>query len=228
MKKTAKSINIYTHDIPKALAVGLRTEHNLWGDTETDGLVVRRDRLRLVQLADKDSNIYMIRNPDWKSQNLKDLFNTVRVTFHHAAFDSLFTDYWMDSRPLVGCTKILSKIMYPNQSTSLEKVVLRETGVAMDKNKDTTKSNWNLPELTAEQIRYACEDVLYLKDTEDSLMKKVEESGQMRYYNNAIDALGGKLYLEARGYTDLLQYEPDSNTVSLRNQWLAHKAEMEK
>lgn len=227
-KKTPKSITIYTHDLPKALAHGLGNEKVLWVDTETDGLVVRRDKLRLVQVMDSDDNIYLIRNPDWKSKNLKRGLTNPRTVFHYSLFDLTFLSYWMNIIPSwSGCTKILSKIASPNQPSSLSKALQRELDITIGKNKQITTSNWNVPELSDDQIEYACEDILYLPELEASLFSKLNDELRA-VYRAACNAVYNKVELEVQGYTDLTQYESDPNTIALRNQWLAHKAEMEK
>lgn len=228
MKKKPNSVTIFQHDLPRSISQGLKSEDYLFGDTETDGLLVRRDKLRLVQLMDNENNIFLIRNPNWNSINLKNVFDSTSVVFHHSLFDTTFLAYWMDTYSMADCTKILSKITSPNESSSLAKVLKRELGVTLNnKGKEITTSNWNAPELSTDQIEYACEDVLYLPELKEKLLSKLTMQ-QHLIYASATSTIRQKIQLEIKGYTDLLQYESDQNTSTYREQWLKHKAEMEK
>ena len=85
-------------------------------DTETMGLVTKRDRLCLVQISfgDDEAHLIQISSPIGQCPNLKKLFSNPEITklFHFARFDlSVLTQ---SIGPIIGpvyCTKIASKLV---------------------------------------------------------------------------------------------------------------------
>lgn len=224
-----ESVRVFDHDIPDELVDGLLYEQ-FSVDTETDGLLYRRDQLRLVQLCYRDyqdkKHAILVRNPNHKSNNLCTVLSMAEVLiFHHAYFDLGFLAFRANIffspglAPRIYCTKILSKIATPNESSSLDKVLAREFKLELPgKNKEICKSNWNAPQLSQEQIDYACIDIIYLDDLVDHFSGKMTPH-QRHVHREAVDAVNHKVNLEVEGFTDLLQYESDPNTSTFRQEW---------
>lgn len=99
--------------------------------------------------------------------NLSKLIEETRILkiFHHALFDLRFlhAGYGMCATTVV-CTKLLEKILRPGSQEegfySLSGLAKRYLNIDMPKG--YALSDWETPELTPEQIRYAAEDVAHL------------------------------------------------------------------
>lgn len=226
-----KTLRVFDHDIPREVMQEFEW-HSLAVDTETDGLLYRRDALRLLQFSDIDRNVVFVRNPRHTSKNLIHLLqNTDTLIFHHALFDIGFIYWWMGVKfdaDDICCTKIASKILNPTESSSLGPVIERNLDRKLEaKNKEVTRSNWNVPELTKDQIDYAYGDVLDLHDLYFKLYELLN-GDEYSAYTRGMKALRNKVYNEVEGYTDLLQYEHDKATVALREEWQKRLKEMSK
>ena len=105
------AIKLYKGDLPPGLDFGT----SVAVDTETLGLVPRRDKLCLVQLSAGDGNAHLVQvdRSNYDAPNLKALFTNPDVTkiFHYARFDVAVIKYYLgvDTAPLY-CTKIASKL----------------------------------------------------------------------------------------------------------------------
>lgn len=194
-------------------------------DTETTGLDFRTDKLQLVQIATEDGRVYMVRNPDSKSQNLKDLLTSgVTIIFHNAAFDLQFLKSGLviqDWQCLnIGCTKTLMKILHPELSSGLGNTLEAICNIKIDKN--IQHGHWG-EELSDRQLEYAAGDVLYLH----KLFKKLQSESNK---NNDDDdkyyiAMAATMYissLRVEGYTDLFDFPQNSLALTnqQRNWWL--------
>jgi ribonuclease D len=147
-------------------------------DTETRGLIYRRDRLCLVQICDQDGVVSFVRfqtEEDLPRQdsNLKKLMESPKVTklFHFARFDVAVMKYYLnaDVSP-IWCTKIASKLVrtYTDRH-SLKDLTKEMLGIEMDKSDQM--SDWAKPDLTESQLEYAANDVRVLHP----LQKKLKE-----------------------------------------------------
>ena len=105
------AVKLYKGDLPNGLDLG----SSVAVDTETLGLVPRRDKLCLVQLSSGDGNAHLVQldRTSYDAPNLKALFADPAVTkiFHYARFDVAVIKQYLgvDTAPLY-CTKIASKL----------------------------------------------------------------------------------------------------------------------
>ena len=105
------AVKLYKGDLPTGLDLGSAVAV----DTETLGLVPRRDKLCLVQLSSGDGNAYLVQldRTSYDAPNLKALFTDPAITkiFHYARFDVAVIRHYLgvDTAPLY-CTKIASKL----------------------------------------------------------------------------------------------------------------------
>ena len=195
-----------------------------YADTETDGLEARRDKLRLVTLCDADYNVYLIHNPDYLSQNLIRSIDYYNIVFHHAAFDVRHLLWWMGIQfdPYsVDCTKVMAKATGKYEHSGLNYLVKEILGVDLAKSKEITLSNWNAKQLSAEQIEYACSDVLYLPELYASLAKTLDKQKRIGANSDAMAMAVGTAYLEIKGFSDTLSYDGVPNE-KLRKLWEKH------
>jgi len=142
-------------------------------DTETMGLVTKRDRLCLVQLSFSDGDTYLVQIRDKKrpAPHLKALLGNPKVVklFHFARFDmaSLFHAFGVMPAP-VYCTKVASKLARTYTDRHGLRELCREL-LGADISKHEQSSDWGREDLTDEQKKYAAKDVLYLHQIKQRL-----------------------------------------------------------
>lgn len=110
---------------------------------------------------------------------------------------------------LLGCfpknifdTEIAIKLL-DYEFTGLGKTIEHHFGLAIDKKLQT--SNWHLRPLTAEQIEYAANDVLYLHQLKEILHKQAEDKGIVQWLDEENNALSTVIYENTSA--DLLKKE---------------------
>ena len=108
---------LFQNDLPKNILKSFKTSISI--DTETMGLVVKRDRLCLVQIKNNsDGKYYLVQIADKfehkKCKNLKALLENKKILkiFHFARFDiAVIKQYLKINVKNVFCTKIASKLI---------------------------------------------------------------------------------------------------------------------
>lgn len=135
--------------------------------------------LCLIQIYDQ-KNCYLI-DPLAKGINLEELFEV----FKNPEVEKLVFAFGEDIRLLhhLGCKAqnildlaiVRSLLNYPPSSLSN---MLAEV-LGMETDKKLQKSNWFKRPLSEEQIKYAADDVLFLFELKDALMRKAEELGRL-------------------------------------------------
>ncbi len=194
----------------KDLPAGLDLGKELAVDTETLGLQLTRDRLCMVQLRGRNTDIHLVQIVAGQTEapRLKKLLEDRSVTkiFHFARFDIAFLKQWLDidCQP-VYCTKIASKLVRTYAERHGLKDVVREfLGIEVSKQQQT--SNWGSENLTQEQIDYAASDVLHLHAVKDALHALLEREGRVAYAQSCFD------FLPTRAALDLLGW-PENNDI---------------
>jgi ribonuclease D len=143
-------------------------------DTETLGLDPRRDPLCLVQIADAQGTVNIVRARDWRqAANLKTfLASPVTKVFHNALFDCsmLLANVGVEvMNPY--CTRIASRQARTyGTSHSLSTIVPELLGIELPKNMQV--SDWS-GDLTEAQLQYAARDVLHLLEIKRRLEAKM-------------------------------------------------------
>lgn len=202
-------------------------------DTEGGGLDHRKSGgCKLVQVANKDGHVLLIKNPDWDSSYLKSILTNQQttITYHHAYYD-LRMIYARMGILATGrnyeCTKTLRKILHPTDPAGLSASLRMVLGIHISK--DEQQSNWDAKKLTRKQQEYAAADAIHLIPLKDELRKELSEKSR-RIYTIALEAIKRKAVLEVEGYTDLLSYEKEKGDKALKNrawwQHLRHSKEM--
>jgi ribonuclease D len=219
-----KSLTIFEHDLDYHTY-----EQLMWAesaglaiDTETGGLDYRKDPLLLVQIIDKDGNVYLVRRPDFKSKYLIKTLKLPwqRLIFHHAAFDLKFlqANLGLMHSPEIQCTKTLIKIVYPQLKSGLAHSLRKVLQIIIDK--DIDHSKWNCEKLSDEQVKYAVQDIIHLHKLHETLKKEAIRIGKYDTYRHAMNAILIKSRLDIEGYTDLLQYEKeDPEKIKAQIDW---------
>jgi len=174
-------------------------------DTETLGLVPRRDRLCVVQLSPGDgtADVVQIAAGQTEAPNLVRLLSDPAVTkiYHYARFDLavLYTAFGV-TQDSVFCTKVASRLTrtYTDRH-GLKDICLELLGVGLSKVQQS--SDWAAETLTPEQLDYAASDVLYLHRLREVLTMRLERDGRTAMAEACFR------FLPTRSRLDLLGWE---------------------
>ena len=135
-------------------------------DTETLGLIPRRDRLCVVQLSPGDgtADVIQIARGQREAPNLVAMLEDParQKIFHFGRFDIavLFHTFGVTTTP-VFCTKIASRLTRTYTDRHGLKDNLKEL-LEVDISKQQQSSDWAAETLTPAQLEYAASDVLHL------------------------------------------------------------------
>jgi ribonuclease D len=174
-------------------------------DTETLGLVPRRDRLCVVQLSSGDGTADVIRIAAGQKQapNLVSMLaNPMRQKiFHFGRFDIavLFHTFGVTASP-VFCTKIASRLARTYTDRHGLKDNLKEL-LDIDISKQQQSSDWAADILSPAQLEYAASDVLHLHALRDKLTARLLRDGRMELAEACFS------FLPTRAKLDLLGWE---------------------
>ena len=175
-------------------------------DTETMGLNPHRDRLCVVQLSNGDGSADVVQIPKdhTAAPNLKVLLADPKITkiFHFARFDIavLFHTFGVMSQP-VYCTKIASRLV----RTFTDRHGLRDLCkdlLNIDLSKQQQSSDWGMPNLTEEQLRYAASDVLHLHGLRSRLDAMLAREGREALARACFEFLPHRVLLDLEGWSE--------------------------
>jgi ribonuclease D len=174
-------------------------------DTETMGLIPKRDRLCLIQLCDPAGYVTAIRVAKGQTEapNLKQLMEATQITkiFHFARFDvaQLLCTFGIQTQPIF-CTKIASKLARTyTGSHGLRSLVIDLEGIELDKTAQS--SDWgNAANLSEAQLSYAANDVRYLTSLREKLTNMLKREERWDLAERCFECLPVFVSL------DLLQY----------------------
>lgn len=173
-------------------------------DTETMGLVVRRDRLCLAQLSagDGDCHLVQFRPGEYDAPNLKALLADPGVTklFHFGRFDiAVLYHYLGVPAAPVYCTKIASKLTRTFTDRHGLKDLCKEL-LNVDISKTQQTSDWGAAKLTRDQLDYAASDVLHLHALKAKLDAMLAREGRTDEAAAAFAFLPTRALLDVAGW----------------------------
>ncbi|MGF9565194.1 ribonuclease D [Neorhizobium sp. JUb45] len=174
-------------------------------DTETLGLVPRRDRLCVVQLSPGDGTADVIRIAAGQKQapNLVALLAdpTHEKIFHYGRFDIavLFHTFGVTTAP-VFCTKIASRLTRTYTDRHGLKDNLREL-LEVDISKAQQQTDWAAEVLSQAQLEYAASDVLHLHALRDKQVNRLIRDKRMELAEACF------AFLPTRSKLDLLGWD---------------------
>jgi ribonuclease D len=174
-------------------------------DTETLGLIPRRDRLCVVQLSPGDGTADVIRIAAGQTHapNLVALLAdpTHQKIFHYGRFDIavLFHTFGVTTTP-VFCTKIASRLVRTYTDRHGLKDNLREL-LEVDISKAQQQTDWAAETLSQAQLEYAASDVLHLHALRDKLNFRLMRDGRAELADACF------AFLPTRAKLDLLGWE---------------------
>jgi ribonuclease D len=174
-------------------------------DTETLGLVPRRDRLCVVQLSPGDGSADVIRIASGQKQapNLVAMMAdpSRQKIFHYGRFDIAVLFNAFDVTTVsIFCTKIASRLCRTYTDRHGLKDNLKEM-LDIDISKAQQSSDWAASTLSQAQLEYAASDVLYLHALRDRLTERLIRDGRMAHAEACFT------FLPTRAKLDLLGWE---------------------
>ncbi|MBR1734575.1 MAG: ribonuclease D, partial [Alphaproteobacteria bacterium] len=183
-------MNLYKNDLPDMIDFG----NSVAIDTETMGLSIKRDRLCLVQICTADGRTFLVqiqKGMQEQAKNLKKLLTdkSVLKIFHYARFDVaiLKQTFGIDVNPIY-CTKIASKLARTyTDKHGLKNLCKDILGIEISKNEQS--SDWGQEQLSAEQLKYAQGDVLYLHKLREKLNEMLIREEKMELANRCFETI---------------------------------------
>jgi ribonuclease D len=126
--------------------------------------------------------------------------------FHFARFDVAALRYWLgiDVAPLY-CTRTASKLArtYTDRH-GLKDNLLELLDVELDK--VTRHSDWSVPKLTPQQVRYAISDVTHLLPLMDRLEDILRREGRATLARECFQAIPILARLDIEGFAGLFEH----------------------
>jgi ribonuclease D len=196
------AIKLYKGDLPHGLDFGSAVAV----DTETLGLVPRRDKLCLVQLSSGDGNAHLVQldRSHYDAPNLKALLTNPEVLkiFHFARFDVAVIKYYLgiDVAPLY-CTKIASKLTRTYTDRHGLKDLIKEL-LGIELNKQQQSSDWGAHVLSDPQKQYAAQDVIYLHELKARLDQMLAREGRSEVARACFAFVPARAALDLAGWTE--------------------------
>jgi ribonuclease D len=196
------AIKLYKGDLPSGLDFG----PSVAVDTETLGLIPRRDKLCLVQLSSGDGNAHLVQldRSSYDAPNLKALLTNPGVVkiFHFARFDVAVLKHYLgvDVAPLY-CTKIASKLTRTYTDRHGLKDLIKEL-LGIELNKQQQSSDWGAHVLSDAQKQYAAQDVIYLHELKTRLDQMLAREGRIDVARACFAFVPARAALDLAGWTE--------------------------
>jgi ribonuclease D len=196
------AIKLYKGDLPEGLDFG----SSVAIDTETLGLLPRRDKLCVAQLSSGDGNAHLVQfdRASYAAPRLKALLADANVTkiFHFARFDVAVLKQYLgvDTFPLY-CTKIASKLTRTYTDRHGLKDLVKEL-LGIELNKQQQSSDWGAHILNDAQKTYAAQDVIYLHELRARLDQMLEREGRSDLAKSCFDFITTRSALDLAGWTE--------------------------
>ena len=194
------TIHFYQNDIPAGLNFG----NSIAIDTETQGLLLQRDRLCLIQLSDGngDAHLVQFKANQFEAPNLRKVLNDPRSIkiFHFARFDiAAIKAYLGITCSPVFCTRIASRLTRTyTEKHGLKDICAELLGIEISKQQQ--QSDWANAELTNEQQEYAASDVLYLHQLMKILNDRLIRENRANIAQACFDFLPFQAELDLEGW----------------------------
>ena len=195
------NIHLHKGDIPENLNLGNR----IAVDGEFMGLNVRRDPLCLIQLSSGNSDAHIIQfdRNGYKAPNLIKLLNDEKITkiFHYGRADMAHIKYYLktDVNNILD-TKICSKLSRSYSDNHSLKTLIKEF-VNIDISKQFQSSEFG-GELSAAQLKYCANDVIYLHKIHDELYKILERENRVKLYEDCLKFVKTRVQLDLSEFKD--------------------------
>ncbi|WP_435419285.1 ribonuclease D [Parerythrobacter aurantius] len=198
------AVHFHEEDLPAGVLSG---DAPLAVDTETMGLVTRRDRLCVVQISDGSGDEHLVRfapGSAYDAPNLKALLADPQrlKLFHFARFDLAAIEYYLGvTAAPVFCTKIASKLTrtYTDRH-GLKNLVEELLGESLSKVQQS--SDWGAPVINDAQRDYAASDVRFLHRMHTILVERLERESRTAIAQACFDFLPTRARLDLAGWEE--------------------------
>ncbi|MBF8273696.1 MAG: 3'-5' exonuclease [Magnetococcales bacterium] len=202
MASVPSSLTVFQDDLDDERRQRYLDSRYLAVDTETLGLITKRDRLCVVQMCNEDGLTSIIQTKNYNAPKLKEVLESPRVEkiFHFARFDMAALLHWLGCRVQpVYCTKIASRLARTYSGSHGLKHLVRELlGVDMDKEQQT--SDWGAEMLSDQQLSYTAGDVMYLVGIRERLDSMLLRENRMGLAREVMAALPMRVNLDLTGW----------------------------
>ena len=194
-------IKLHKNDLPNDLELG----NKIAVDCEFMGLNFLRDKLCIVQISsgNSDAHIVQLNRETYESPNLKKLLSDKKIVkiFHYARADLVFIrkylNIYIDN---IEDTKIQSKLARSYSDRHGLKDLIKEF-VGIDISKQYQSSDFG-GELSAAQIKYCANDVLYLHKINEKLTNILEREKRIDLYKDCIKFLNTRVKLDLQSFRE--------------------------
>ena len=194
-------IKLHKNDLPDDLTLG----NVIAVDGEFMGLNVRRDPLCLIQISTgkSDAHIVQLDRSSYQAPNLKKLLEDENISkiFHYARADIAHIKYYLKAETNnILDTKIASKLARSYSDNHSLKSLIKEFA-NVDVNKQFQSSDFG-GDLTSAQLKYCANDVIYLHQIHDELIKILERENRIELYKNCLKFLKTRVDLDLALFKD--------------------------
>ena len=195
-------IQLHKNDLPDDLVLG----NILAVDGEFMGLNVKRDPLCLIQISsgNSDAHIVQLDRSNYKAPNLIKILNDENITkiFHYGRADLAHIKYYLntDTNNILD-TKIASKLARSYSDSHSLKTLIKEF-INIDVSKQFQSSDFG-GELTTAQLKYCANDVIYLHEIHERLIKILKREERINLYYDSLK------FLKTRVNLDLASFKED-------------------
>ena len=194
-------IKLHKNDLPEDLKLG----NVIAVDGEFMGLNVRRDPLCLIQVSSgkNDAHIVQLDRSNYKAPNLIKVLNDNNIIkiFHYARADLAHIKYYLktDTNNIFD-TKIASKLARSYSDNHSLKTLIKEFA-NIDISKQFQSSDFG-GELSAAQLKYCANDVIYLHKIHEELYKILERENRVKLYEDCLKFLKTRVDLDLALFKD--------------------------
>jgi ribonuclease D len=195
-------IQLHKNDLPDDLVLG----NILAVDGEFMGLNVKRDPLCLIQISsgNSDAHIVQLDRSNYKAPNLIKILNDENITkiFHYGRADLAHIKYYLntDTNNILD-TKIASKLARSYSDSHSLKTLIKEF-INIDVSKQFQSSDFG-GKLTTAQLKYCANDVIYLHEIHEKLIKILKREERINLYYDSLK------FLKTRVNLDLASFKED-------------------
>tara|TARA_B100001057_G_scaffold250170_1_gene250414 strand:- start:9124 stop:9729 length:606 start_codon:yes stop_codon:yes gene_type:complete len=194
-------IKLHKNDLPKELKFG----NKIAVDCEFMGLNFLRDKLCLVQISsgNSDAHIVQLDRKTYEAPNLKRILSDKLITkiFHYGRSDLVFIKKYLNINvENLEDTKLQSKLIRKYSDKHGLKDLIKEF-VGVDISKQHQNSDFG-GDLSAAQIKYCANDVIYLHKINDALNKMLKRENRINLYHQCLKFLNTRVSLDLECFPD--------------------------